>query len=152
MLDEPTGAAALRAPRGADELAEHASRDLLQAAAPTAARACGHLSPRLHTVAATRSARHRDLERHARRRPTGRVGELDLDFRGHVTTARSGATHPSPEQVVAEEGAEEIADVAEVEVPWREAAGTEPCLAVTVVELPRLGVREHLVGLGDLAE
>src|SRR5581483_2044560 len=53
---------------------------------------------------------------------------------------------------VAEEGAEEIADVAEVEVARREAAGAKTCMAVAIVELTCLRVREHLVRLRDLAE
>ena len=49
------------------------------------------------------------------------VDELDLDLRSDVTAARRSAPHPGAEEIVAEERAEEIADVAEVEVPWREA-------------------------------
>src|SRR5439155_26548930 len=78
--------------------------------------------------------------------------ELDLDLRRDVAAARCAAAHASAEEIVAEERAEEIADVAEVEVPRREAAGPQPRMAIAVVQLARLRVREHLVRLGDLAE
>src|SRR4029077_14982736 len=62
------------------------------------------------------------------------------------------AAPAAAEQVVAEERREEVADVAEVEMSRREPARAKTGVAVAIVELTRLGVREHLIGLGDLAE
>src|SRR5207248_6714231 len=151
MLDEPARAAAPRTRRGADELAEHAARHLLQPAAAIAPRTRRDPRARLHAVAPAGRARHRDLNRNGCGRTSRGVGQLDLDLRGDVTPARRAA-HPRAEQVVAEERAEQVADVAEIEVPRREAAGAETGMPVAVVELPRLGVCQHLVRLRDLAE
>src|SRR5262249_54829565 len=70
---------------------------------------------------------------------------------GRARAAARGAPARAPaEEIVAEERAEEVADVAEIEVARREPARAQSGVAVAVVELPGLGVREHLVGLGDL--
>ena len=83
--------------------------------------------------------------------PLRRVDEVDLDLGSDVRAVRPATAAPA-EEVVAEERREEVAEVAEVEVRRREPARAQPRVAVAVVELARLGVREHLVGLGDLAE
>ena len=59
--------------------------------------------------------------------------------------------HP-PEDVVAEERAEEVAEAADVDMRRREATRPKAGVAVTIVERARLGVREHLIGLAHLAE
>ena len=59
---------------------------------------------------------------------------------------------PIAEEVVAEERREDVGEVPEVERPGREAAALQTGVAVAVVQLARLGVRQHLVCLGDLAE
>src|SRR5207237_2489467 len=125
MLDEAAGAAALRTGRGADELTEHAARDLLEPAAAPTTRAGRHLCARLDAVATARRAGHGDLNRHACGRAARRVDELHPDLRGDVPTTRRGPAHARAEQVVPEEGAEEVADVTEVEVPGREAARSQ---------------------------
>src|SRR5262249_41273772 len=89
-----------------------------------------------------------DLERHVAPRALRGLDELDLDARGEIGAA--GA--PPAEQVVAEEGGEEVGEAAEVEVPGLEAAASQACVPVAVVELARLGLREDLVRLDDLAE
>ena len=57
-----------------------------------------------------------------------------------------------PEQIVAEERGEEIGEAAEVERRRREPAALQAGVAVPVVELSGFRLREHLVGLDDLAE
>src|SRR5262249_20228469 len=52
----------------------------------------------------------------------------------------------------AEEAREEVAEIAEIERRRGEAPGAKSRVAVPVVELARLGVGEHLVRLGHLAE
>ena len=66
--------------------------------------------------------------------------------------ALPAAARAAAEQVVAEERSEQVAEPAHVEVRRREAAGAEPRVPVSVVERPRLRVRQHLVRLGHLAE
>ena len=68
-----------------------------------------------------------------------------------VRAARAAAA-TAGEEVVAEERREDVAEVPEVEVARREAAAPQPGVAVAVVQLARLGLGEHLVGLGHLAE
>src|SRR5262249_19391906 len=122
VLDDPAGAAALRARHGAHELAEDAARDLLEppgtAAAPTGRDARAGLD----AVAAAGPTLDGGLDGHARSRPARRVDELDLDLGRDVAAARRAAAHAGAEEIVAEERAEEVADVAEVEVARREAA------------------------------
>src|SRR5207244_1917400 len=59
---------------------------------------------------------------------------------------------PSAEYAVAEERGEDVREVSEIDVARREAAALESRMAVAVVELARLRIREHLVRLGDLLE
>src|SRR5262249_19326973 len=152
VLDDAAAAAALWARRGADELSEEAARHLLEPPGAAAARTGRDARSGLDAVAAAGHTLDGDLDGHARRRPPRGVHELDLDLGRDVAAARRAAPRARSEQVVAEERAEEIADVAEVEVARREAARAQPRVAVAVVELTRLGVRQYLVSLCDLAE
>jgi hypothetical protein len=100
-------------------------------------------------VAAVAGGGH--LEGDADRRAARGLRELDLDLGGDV----GPATAPRPracEEVVAEEGGEDVREAAEVEVPRLEAAAAQAGVAEPVVELAALRVGEHLVGLCDLPE
>ena len=153
MLDDHAAARALRARLRAHELAEDAARDLLQAAGAVAAR-----RTRSAPCPARRRRRRRSRTATATSNGTAtfvaarRVDELDLDLGRDVRAARGGRAAAAAEQVVAEERGEEVAETAEVEVRRREAARAQAGVAVAVVERARLGVREHLVRLGHLAE
>jgi len=94
-------------------------------------------------------ARDGDLERHPPADAGRRLGKLDLDARDHVRAASATA---GAEQVVAEKRGEEIRERAEVEMAGLEASAAQTGVPVPVVQLARLGVGEHLVGLGGLAE
>ncbi len=152
MLDDAAGATALRARRGVNELAEHAAGHLPELAAAAAARTGRDVRAGLDAVAAAGVAWHRDLHGHAHGLAAGGLREVDLDLGGEIAAASRAATHAATEEVVAEERREEIADVTEIEMPWREAARAQSGVAVAIVELAGLAVREHLVGFGDLAE
>ena len=56
------------------------------------------------------------------------------------------------EERLAEEGAEDVGEVAEVEVGRREPAAAQALAPVAVVGCAALGIGEHLVRLGRLAE
>ena len=146
-LDLAARATACRTGLGADELAEDTAADLLQPPRATAGRAGRDKSARFRAVAVTVRARHRDLERYVTRRSARRFDELDLHCCNEIGAARDAAEH-----VVAEERREEIGQAAEVEVARLEAAAAKPGVPVAVVELPRLRLREHLIGLDDFPE
>src|SRR5229473_614213 len=95
-------------------------------------------------------ARDRDRERDVARRAASRLDELELELRRDVGAAR--APRPAAEEIVAEEGGEDVGQGAEVEMAGREAAAAQACVAVAVVQLAPLRVREHLIGLRDLAK
>ncbi len=81
------------------------------------------------------------------------VDELDRDLGPEIGTALlRRAPGAAAEDVVAEERREEVAEAAHVEVRRREPAGAKARVAVAVVERAAFGAREHLVGLGHLAE
>ena len=152
MLDDLATAAALRARLRAHELPEDPARDLLKAARPLAAGASRHAGARLDAVAAAGGARDGHIERHANRDAGRCVDELDLHLGRDIGTALTRRASRSPEDVVAEERAEQIAEAADVEVRRRESARAKTLMTVAVVERARLGVRQHLVRLGHLAE
>jgi hypothetical protein len=106
--------------------------------------------PRLRAAAPAARARDRDLERHVALDTRRRLDQLDLDDRAQIGAA--GPARPSAEQVVAEERAEEIRQRAEVEVAGLETAAAQARVAVAVVQLARLRLRQHLVRLDDLLE
>ncbi len=121
MLDHPAGAATRRAGLRADELAEGAPRDLLQPPEPLARRARRHLRAWLDPGRLTASARDRDAERNLPLGSRRRLHELDLDVGGDVRAPRA-RPHRRREQVVAEEGGEDVGEAAEVEGRRTEAA------------------------------
>ena len=82
-----------------------------------------------------------------------RLDEVDLDDRREVGATRASAARAAAEEdVVAEEGREEIGEVPEVDVPGLEAAAPQARVAVAVVEIARLALRQHLVRFDDLPE
>ena len=84
-------------------------------------------------------ARHGDLERHVAGRSARGFDELDLHRRSEIGPARHAA-----EQIVSEEGREEIRQAAEVEMPGLEAAAAEAGVPIAVVhELQIIQIREH---------
>ena len=77
--------------------------------------------------------------------------ELDLEHGGEI------GSPPAPlaaaeQNLVAEEGGEEVGEVSEVDMARLEAAAAQACVAVAVVQRARLALREHLVCLDDLLE
>ena len=153
LLDPAAGAGARGAGLGAHELAEDAPRHLLEPPGAAAGRAGRDLRARLGAVAVAARAGDGDLERHlarARRVPPRR-GRSRPSPRGRPR-ARGRCRPPPQEDVVAEEGGEEVGEAAEVEVRRLEAAAAQARVAVAVVELARLRLRENLVRLDDLAE
>src|SRR5439155_8775342 len=151
-VDQLPGAAARRARAGADEFAENAARYLADASAPAAARTGANGRIGLGAVAAAVVTGDRDAERDLALRARCHLGQVDLDAGGDVGAA--GPPHPSSdaEEVVAEEGGEEIREAAESERARLEAAAAQSGVAEAVVELAALGVGEDLVGLDDLTE
>src|SRR5436305_10556906 len=99
-----------------------------------------HLRARFGAVTAAARTRDGDLEWHVPRRAGRRLRQLELDDRAEICAARLRA---AAEQVVAEERREEVGEAAEVEVPRLEAAAAQPRVPVAVVQLARLGLREH---------
>jgi hypothetical protein len=152
MLDQLAGAVAGRAGPRADELAEHASRDLPNATRAAATRTRSDLRVRLRPVPAAAIAWNCDAERHLALGAGDDLGEVDLDLRRDVRAARPRASTSKPEQIVAEERREEIRQAAEVERGRPEAAAPEPRMPEAVVEVPSLRVGKNLVGLHHFAK
>src|SRR5438094_938644 len=126
-LEPAAGAAARRAGLGADELAENAPRHLLQPPGAVARRAGRDLASRFRAVAAAARTGHGCLERDLARHAVGGLDELDLHRCREVGTAGAATTTAGAEQrVVAEEGREEVGEVAEVDVFGLEAATPQP--------------------------
>ena len=96
--------------------------------------------------------RNRDLNRHFARDAGCRVFEVDLDLRRDVGSARAPRPGRHAEDVVAEEGREDVGEASEVEGRRLEPAAAQPGVTEAVVQLPGLGLREHLVRLDDLLE
>src|SRR5581483_3904819 len=113
-LDDATGAVAARAGRGADELAEDAARHLLEPPAPAARRALDRAGARLGAAPLAGVARDGHLERHLLGDSGRGLDELDLDLCADVRAA-PGTACADAEQIVAEEGGEQVAEVAQVE-------------------------------------
>ena len=153
VLDDHAPTVAFRTGLGADEVAEHAARNVVKPAGAFATRAGQWLRAGLDAVAAAGLARDRDIERHRNCLAARGFDELDLDLGAEVGAALLRvAADRAPEDAVAEERGEDVAEVAHVELRRREAARAQPGVAVAVVERAALGAREHLVRLGDLAE
>ena len=152
-LDGATGALAAGAGARADELAEHALRDLLHATRSAADVARHRRAAGLGTVAAARLARPGDADRRGHGDAGEGLGERDLGADGDVATAaRAAAARGLTEERLAEEGTEDVREVPEVEVRRREAASAQALVTEPVVGRPAVGIGEHLVGLGRLAE
>ena len=115
VLDDLARAAAARTRLASDELAEPGARHSLEvtrAAALFARRDCG---ARLDSVAAARIASSRDLNRHRASDAGSGLLELDLDLRRNVRPARSPRAGGDAEDVVAEEGGEDVGEAPEIE-------------------------------------
>ena len=152
LLDALAGAAARAGTPRADELAEDAAGDLLSRPLPPQVGQVVTARARLGAAAAAARARHRDIERNVALRSRRRVDELDLDVAPRCRRRARGRRAADAEEVVAEERGEEVGQAAEVELRRLEPAAPQPRVAEAVVEVARLGLREHLVGLDDLAE
>src|SRR5207302_5513035 len=152
LLDQLARAAARRARARADEFTEDAARHLPDASVSATARTGPHRRVGLGAVSGAAVTGDRDAERDLALGSGGHLGQVDLDAGGDV--GAPGPTHPSPdaEEVVAEEGGEEVREAAEVERAGLEAAAAEARVPEAVVELTALGVGEDLVGLDHLAE
>jgi len=80
--------------------------------------------------------------------------EVDLDLCTDVRAARRtwpGAP-PLPEERLAEERCEDVREAAEVRIHRRKPTAAQAGVAEPVVGLPALGIRQHLVRLGNGAE
>ena len=111
-----------------------------------------HVGARLDTVSTAPRAGNGDLERHFPLDTLGRLHELDLDLGADVGPTASAAPHGRREEVIAKEGREQVREIPEVGLGRPEPATSQSGVAVPVVELPSLGVGEHLVRLDDLLE
>src|SRR5215211_7516038 len=149
---QDTGAPAAGTRPDAPELAERVSRHLrdLSGAAAGLARLC--LLPGLDAAPGAHVAGESHGNGNRSGRPVRRLDEVDLDLGGHVAASPGSPTRGRAEQVVPEEGGEDVGEVAEVEVRRLVAATAQAGVPIAVVELARLGLREHLVRLHHLAE
>ena len=88
---------------------------------------------------------------------TARVTPSAASSSSISTWRRIGAAHPprpgrDAEDVVPEEGGEDVGEAPEVERRGSEASAPQSGMAEAVVELARFGLRQHFVGLDDLPE
>ena len=150
LLDPTAEPRTRRGTSRANELPEDAARHLLQPPGPSQSGKSRSrcrlraVPPQCAQVTAPRTAlarRRRGPPRRGRSRPSPRGPR-----RAHARRAAAEA------DLVAEEGGEEVGQVAEVDVARLEAAAAQARVAVAVVELARLRLRQHLVRLDDLAE
>jgi hypothetical protein len=152
MVDDPPGPRTARARLSADELAEARAGDMLDATAAAAVLARGRRLAGLDSVAPAFVADEGELNRHGPLDPGCRLLELDLDLGRDICAASAARACGDPEHVVAEEGREDVGEAPEVERSWAEAAAAQPGMTEAVVETPRLGLGQHLVGLDDFAK
>src|SRR5512132_4138908 len=152
LLDPLACAPAGRTGLRADELAEGAPRDPLQAARAAAGLTGDRARARRGSTARAGAARDRNGERNLPLDSARSLDQLDLDLNGEVRPTRAFRTAADAEEVVAEERCEQIVEAAEVELRRREAAAAESRMPEAVVQLARLPLRERLVGLDDLAK
>ena len=137
----------------AHELAEDALRDLLHPSRAAAHVARDGRRPGRGTVATARLARLRRPHRNADGDAGEGVGKRDLGTRRDVRPARRPSrARGLTEERLAEERAEDVREVPEVEVGRGEAAAAEPFAPEAVVGRAPFRVGEHLVRLRSLAE
>src|SRR5919198_5677154 len=115
VLDDASGALAPRAHLRVHELAERRLPNLLKAAGAVADRTVNGSGSRLRAAAPARLADDGDGEPDLARHSVRGLDEVDLDIGGDVAAAPPARTRDA-EEIVAEEGREEVGDVAEVEV------------------------------------
>ena len=151
-LDHPTGAATARAGLRADEFAERRPGDVLQMAATATGGADDRFGSRLCPASPTGGTGNGDRDRDSALDARRGLDELDLYPGSHVRPASAPGPSSDAEDVVAEEGREQVGEAAQVEARRCEAAAPETCVPVPVVELARLRLGENLVGLDDLAK
>ena len=114
VLDDLTRPAAARTRLAAEEIAETGARHALEVTGAPTVLAGRDGSPRLHSVAAARRAARGHLHRH-RTCDAGRSFlELDLDLGRDVGPARSPCAGGDPEDVVAEEGGEDVREATKI--------------------------------------
>jgi len=152
MVDDPPAPRTARARLSADELAEARARDMLDAPAAAAVLARGRRLAGLDSVSPAFLADEGDLNRHRPLDPGCRLLELDLDLGRDICAAGAARACGDPEHVVAEERREDVGEAPEVERGRTESPAAQPGVPETVIEIPRLGLREHLVGLDNLAK
>ena len=156
--DQLAAPAALGARAGAHHLAEHGAHDLPHLPHAVARRAGDRvgagLGARLLAALARRVHLGLDLGAH----PEGGVVERDGGLRGRVGARPAGRRAAAPaaaeaEHVLAEQHREQVAEVAGLErgVGLR-VASLDARVPVAVVATARVGVGQHLVRLGHLAE
>ncbi len=82
------------------------------------------------------------------------VCEVDLHLGSQIRAARRSRSRVAgrPEECLPEERGEDVGQAAEVGAHRREAAAPQARVPEAVVQLAPLGVREHLVRLGDRTE
>ena len=128
-------------------------RDLLDAAGATAGVAGDGSRARSGAVASAGVAGLGHARRHADGDPGVRLRERDLGTRDDIaTTRRPTAARLLAEEGLTEERAEDVGEIAEVEVRRRVPPATEPLAAVPVVGGAAFRVGQDLVRLGRLAE
>src|SRR5207253_8468688 len=127
-------------------------RHVLDAARATAVRAGSGSGAGREAVSPTLAADERDGEGDLPLDAARRLLELELDLGGDVRAARASRSRRDADQVVSEEGGEDVREAAEVERGRAKAPATEAGVSEAVVEVARLRLREHLVGLDGLTE
>src|SRR4051812_46092452 len=117
LLDPPPSSRTRRAGLGADELAEDAPRHLLEASGAVACGARRYLAARLRAVPSAMRAGDCRFEGHLAGHAVRGLDEVDLHRRCEVCAAGASITGAAAEEdVVAEEGREEVGQVAEIDV------------------------------------
>src|SRR4029453_14512650 len=123
----------------------HAGQACERTNSPNTARAhWARSGPRVRAPPATGRACDGDGKRHLPGHAGCGFRELDLNLRRDVGAARAAWAPAGDEEVVSEEGAEEIGEAAEVEGGRREPSAAKPFVSVAVVELARLRLGKHL--------
>src|SRR6266850_3592760 len=143
LVDRLARAAAARAGRDVHEAAEDRLLHLPDLAAAVAGAAGGDLRAGLGAAALAVGARLETRDTDGALAALHRVDELDLDLHPEVRAAHRAARLAAPE-LGAEERLEQVADA--------EVAQAALGVPEHVVALPALGIRQDLVGLGDLVE